>query len=268
VHYFIDSHFHLLAMEAKGINVDELIQQMKQQGMLGIDIGLTYNDLGQRIERFGSYKNLRFAAGIGPWGVAEDALPITVQLDALHEQLTCYPGSAIGEIGLDNHWKYGNPAAQEELVHLQLDLAEEHSLPVIFHNREADEQFIRILASREIPNGGVFHCYQGGEALAQRAVDRGLLLSFAGPLTYRSNTAMQRLFALLPIDSILLETDSPFLAPVPLRGTVNTPLSMIHIYTYAAKLRGIDVDALAEQVRENYDALFTNRGVFADTGGV
>ena len=130
--------------------------------------------------------------------------------------------------------------------------AEERRLPIIIHNREADEQFITILGQRSFSQRGIFHCYQGGEALAHLAIEKGFFLSFAGPLTYKANRAMHRLFASLPLSSILLETDSPYLSPAPLRGKTNTPLSMIHIYREAARLRGMETGELAEAVEANY----------------
>lgn len=248
----IDSHFHLRSLERKGVDVIALLSEMEEKSMEGIDVGLDCDDLGERIERFGAWKNIRFAAGIGPWGVAEGQKPLAEQLEALFLQVERNRPVAIGEIGLDNHWKYGTPALQEQVLNVQMEAAEERRLPIIIHNREADEQFITILGQRSFSQRGIFHCYQGGEALALLAIEKGFFLSFAGPLTYKANTAMHRLFASLPLSSILLETDSPYLSPAPLRGKTNTPLSMIHIYREAARLRGMETGELAEAVEANY----------------
>ena len=248
----IDSHFHLRALEHKGIDVPALLTEMEETGTQGIDVGLDYNDLGERIERFGSRANIRFAAGIGPWGLAEGQRPIREQLDALMHQLDSNDAVAIGEIGLDNHWEYGNAERQEELLLLQMEAAETRGLPIIIHNREADEQFLNILADRTFSKRGIFHCYQGGEALARLAIEKGFFISFAGPLTYKANRGMQALFSALPLPSLLLETDSPYLSPVPLRGRTNTPLSMSHIYRFAARLRGMEDEAFIGAIADNY----------------
>jgi TatD DNase family protein len=253
----IDSHFHLRAIEAKGIDPIALLQKMQENNIVGLEIGLAGDDLGMRIERFGHYDGLQFAVGIGPWGVDKGRPSIEVQIAQLEEQLDLYKAAAIGEIGLDNHWKYGTPESQEALLHRQFDLAQDRGLPIIIHNREADEQFIRILKDRSFASGGVFHCYQGGDELAHLAIEKGFFLSFAGPLTYKSNTQMQKLFSSLPLSSLLLETDSPYLSPVPLRGKPNTPLSMIHIYRFAAELRQISVAELVEQIEINYHHFLT-----------
>ncbi|NBK25497.1 MAG: TatD family deoxyribonuclease, partial [Spirochaetia bacterium] len=161
---------------------------------------------------------------------------------------------AIGEIGLDNYHKYGTVENQEYLLQRQIELANQMEKPVIFHNREADDQFIALLERTSFAKKGIFHCYQGSEELARLAIEQGFYLSFAGPLTYKANKAMQELFVSLPIEHLLLETDSPYLSPNPVRGTVNTPLSMHHIYTFAAQLRTIPLEVLVEQVRANFHA--------------
>ena len=101
----IDSHFHLRSLERKGVDVIALLSEMEEKSMEGIDVGLDCDDLGERIERFGAWKNIRFAAGIGPWGVAEGQKPLAEQLEALFLQVERNRPVAIGEIGLDNHWK-------------------------------------------------------------------------------------------------------------------------------------------------------------------
>src|SRR5690554_5607368 len=134
----IDSHFHLRAIEAKGIDPIALLQKMQENNIVGLEIGLAGDDLGMRIERFGHYDGLQFAVGIGPWGVDKGRPSIEVQIAQLEEQLDLYKAAAIGEIGLDNHWKYGTPESQEALLHRQFDLAQDRGLPIIIHNREAD----------------------------------------------------------------------------------------------------------------------------------
>jgi TatD DNase family protein len=99
---------------------------------------------------------------------------------------------------------------------------------------------------------GIFHCFQASEELALLAIDRGFFLSFAGNLTYNANKTLQSLFATLPLEHLLLETDSPYLSPNPLRGKPNNPLYIEHLYSYAAHLRGMEVTALIEAVRANF----------------
>lgn len=219
--------------------------------MEGIDIGLDCNDLAGRTNRFAPYPFIHLSAGIGPWG-ADD--PLDEQLGKLEDQLTQNKVVAIGEIGLDNYHKYGTIENQEYLVEKQIELANRIGKPVIFHNREADEQFLSLLGKTTFAKRGIFHCYQGGRKLAELAVEHGFYLSFAGPLTYKANKSMQELFVSLPLDHLLLETDSPYLSPNPIRGSVNTPLSMQHIYAFAAELRQLSLESLIEQIRANFHA--------------
>ncbi len=255
----IDTHFHLLAIERKGVDVAQLLAEMGEAGIEGIDIGLDSDDLSLRIERFGKVAGVHFAAGIGPWALAEGQPPIQTHYARLDSVLSTHRPIAIGEIGLDNHWGYATQPEQERLLEEQIDRAEQMGLGVIIHNREADDQFIRLLKRRRFSKRGIFHCYQGDKELAHLAVDSGFFLSFAGPLTYKANKTMQSLFAALPLSSLLLETDSPYLAPVPLRGTVNTPLSMPHIYRYAAALRSMEEERFSAAIEANYRVFLAQR---------
>ncbi|MEA4861049.1 MAG: TatD family hydrolase [Sphaerochaeta sp.] len=248
----IDSHFHLLSMEKKGLDITRILQDMDALGMEGLEIGLDADDLGLRSGRFKAYPFIHLSAGIGPWGVKDGMPTIQEQLSELDSQLTRHKVAAIGEIGLDNHHAYGTVHAQEELMRAQMELARHYGKPVIFHNREADAQFLSLLGEQPFPQMGIFHCFQASEELALLAIDRGFFLSFAGNLTYNANKTLQSLFATLPLEHLLLETDSPYLSPNPLRGKPNNPLYIEHLYSYAAHLRGMEVTALIEAVRANF----------------
>ncbi len=248
----IDSHFHLLSMEKKGLDITSIIQDMDALGMEGIEIGLDADDLGPRSERFKAYPSIHLSAGIGPWGVKDGMPPIGKQLAELESQLSRNKVVGIGEIGLDNHHAYGTRQSQTELMHAQLELARQYNKPVIFHNREADDQFLALLGDHFFPQQGIFHCFQGSQELAALAIKRGFFISFAGNLTYGANKVLQNLFASLPLDHLLLETDSPYLSPNPLRGKPNTPLHIEHLYRFAADVRGMEAEALIEAVRANF----------------
>lgn len=247
----IDSHFHLLSMQRKGVDIDFVLASMSEASMEGIDVGLDCDDLAGRTALFAPYPFIHLSAGIGPWGADG---PLDEQLGKLEDQLTRNKVVAIGEIGLDNYHTYGTVENQEYLVEKQIELANRIGKPVIFHNREADKQFQKLLGKTTFAKRGIFHCYQGGRELAELAVEQGFYLSFAGPLTYKANKSMQELFSSLPLDHLLLETDSPYLSPNPVRGTANTPLSMQHIYAFAAQLRGLALETLIEQIRANFHA--------------
>ena len=250
----IDSHFHLLAMQKKGVDIAEILKEMQSLNMQGIDIGIDGDDLAQRSALLASHPFIRLSAGIGPWGVASDQKPVLQQLDILASSLLQHDVCAIGEIGLDNHWGYGTKRSQQELCLLQMDLAEQMNLPVIIHTREADEEMASLLESRSFPRRGIMHCFQGSKELALLAVSKGMFISFAGPITNKANRQMREICKAIPLDHILLETDSPYLSPEPKRGRTNTPLHMVHIYEAVSSLLELDMDRLVLQMEANFSA--------------
>ncbi len=252
--HLIDSHFHLLAMQNKGVDIIGLLGEMQDLSMQGIDIGIDFDDLGKRSALLSDYPCIHLSAGIGPWGVASGHLPVAQQLAVLSASLAEHKVSAIGEIGLDNHWDYGTKQGQQELFVAQMDMAEERGLPIIVHSREADDAMATLLQSRTFSKRGIMHCFQGSKELAMLAVSKGMFISFAGPLTYKANSGMRDILTSIPLEHILLETDSPYLSPVPCRGKTNTPLHMVHIYEASASLLGIGMDDLIVQIQSNFSA--------------
>ena len=250
--HLIDSHFHLLAMQEKGVDIVGLLAEMHSHSMQGIDIGIEADDLSQRATLLSAYPFIHMSAGIGPWGVASGQKSVTEQLDVLSASLTQHKVCAIGEIGLDNHWDYGTKQSQQELFVSQMDMAESRSLPIIIHSREADEEMSTLLQSRTFTRRGIMHCFQGSMELALLAVSKGMFISFAGPITYKANNEMRDIFKAIPLDQILLETDSPYLSPVPCRGKTNTPLHMTHIYEFASSLLEMSTDDFILQIQSNF----------------
>ena len=172
------------------------------------------------------------------------------------------PLAAIGEIGLDYHYHPETRDAQCELFASMLRLADERKLPVIIHTREADDDTLRVIdeaGSRpQAASGrlGVVHCYTGGASLARALLDRGLYLSFSGIVTFRNADMLRGVARLVPADRLLIETDSPFLAPIPKRGQRNEPAFVVHVAELLASLRGVAIEQLAEQTNANAERLF------------
>lgn len=259
---YTDTHFHMAAMQEKGIDIPALLSRMEEEGYEGIDIGTVADDLPARRRLLAGHA-FPLSAGIGPWGVGQP-------LDALRANIAaCGPVCAIGEIGLDNHWKdYGTPAQQEALFEAQIGLADELHLPIIIHSREADAQMERILLRHTFPRPGIMHCFEGGRRLLDVALRQGFFISFSGVITYKHNEWLADLLTLVPDDRLLLETDSPYLAPVPVRGRTNTPLNIPHTYAFAAKARGISVERLQALVRANLHAFLGKPGASPEAAPV
>jgi TatD DNase family protein len=164
---------------------------------------------------------------------------------------------ALGELGLDYHYDYSPRDVQREVFRRQLRLAREAGLPVIIHTREADEETCAILEEeRAGETGGVIHCFTGGHELARRALALGFYLSFSGIVAFPRAEVIQEVARTTPEDRLLVETDSPFLAPPPHRGKRNEPAFVVDVARHVAALRGVPVEAVGHAATANFHRLF------------
>ena len=169
--------------------------------------------------------------------------------ETLNSQLSTFNSAAIGEIGLDYHYSPGSHKEQTELFAAQLELARNLDRPVVIHTREAAEDTISIL--REIPSRGIIHCFTGEPDEAAAYLDLGFFVSISGIVTFKAADNVRRTALYIPDDRILIETDSPFLAPVPLRGKPNEPAFIRHTCEFLAELRGMASEDFAELTFSN-----------------
>lgn len=175
---------------------------------------------------------------------------------ASHEKVVAY-----GEIGLDYHYNHSSPQEQRRRFHEQLQLARELRLPVIIHTREAQEDTITILKEEQASEvGGVFHCFSGDAWLAKDALDLGFYLSFSGIVTFQNATMLRDIAKTVPLDRLLVETDCPYLTPVPHRGKRNEPAYVKHVAEILAPLmtapQPMNVEAFGRLTSENARRLF------------
>lgn len=167
---------------------------------------------------------------------------------------------ALGETGLDRHWTFTPFPQQEDYFARHLALARRRNLPVVIHCREAEADVVRMVREDyELhgPVNGVMHSFTGDQATAQACLALGLHLSFAGMVTYKTAANLRRVAAKVPADRLLVETDSPYLAPVPLRGRRNEPAFVVHTIACLARERGEDPDRIGAQTAANARALFS-----------
>jgi TatD DNase family protein len=194
--------------------------------------------------------------GIQPNHVAEAAA------DAWDEVVRLVRGAkvvAIGETGLDRYWDSTPFPQQEDYFARHLELARRHGLPVVIHCREAEADVVRMLRAdhdRHGPVRGVMHSFTADQATAEACLAMGLYISFAGMLTYKNAQALREVAKQVPADRLLIETDSPYLAPVPLRGKRNEPANVVHTATRLAAVRGVEPMILAQHTTRNARALF------------
>ena len=206
-------------------------------------------------ERLAAAPALYFAAGFHPSNLQDYQ---TGDEERLASLLQSPKGVAVGEIGLDYHYEDTDEAAQKRAFCAQLELAEALSLPVIIHSRDAAADTLRILKDNraKLRAGGVMHCFSGSPETAKEYLKLGLYISFAGPVTFKNARRLDEVAKIVPPERILAETDSPYLAPEPFRGTLNTPKNVVQVYEKLAQLRGEELFALAARIKQNAKTLF------------
>lgn len=270
---FIDSHCHLdrLKLEPWNGDLSAALKAAAERGvqrMLCIGIGLDNVDRVVSIAE--KFPSVYASVGIHPseFGGSEyhpadsrlagDLSPV---LDRLRQLAEHHKVLAIGETGLDFYHEGHDAAevqdAQMESFTAHLGLAKELSLPVVVHTRAARKQTIGAIRAVNSPSAGVLHCFTEDWEMASQALDLGYYISISGIVTFRNADNVRDVARRVPRDRLLLETDSPWLAPVPHRGKSNEPQFVVDVYHYLAELRGEPVECLAETVWDNFHRLFT-----------
>ena len=253
----VDTHCHLDAHYWPS-GPDEVLARARGAGVVGFVVIGVGQDLGparqavalaERLpERIGS------AVGIHP----HDAVTLDeAALDELRALAARKEVVAVGEIGLDYHYDHSPREVQRAAFARLIALAREVGKPIVIHTREAAEDTLSLLASENARDvGGLIHCFSEDRAFAERALDLGFDLSFSGVVTFKSARAVQEVAAWAPLDRILVETDSPYLAPVPMRGKPCEPAYVAYTAKKVAELRGIEVAALGEATTANAERRF------------
>ncbi len=202
-----------------------------------------------------AYSGVFYAAGVHPMNVASEPEVSVADLVALSEHPKMV---GIGESGLDYHYTKDSMAAQQESLRTHIEAARQTGLPLIIHARDADEDMARILADehRAAPYACVMHCFSSGRALAETALGLGFYLSMSGIAAFPKSDALRAIFAATPLDRILVETDSPYLAPPPHRGKRCEPAFVADTARAGAETMGVDYEAFCAATSANFDRLF------------
>jgi TatD DNase family protein len=254
---FIDSHTHL---DSSDFDIDRaaVVQRARESGIekiLAIGSGGGPGTLDCAINLAEEFEGLDASIGIHPH---EAATASEDDFQQLLEWARLPKVVAWGEIGLDFHYNHSPREVQTAVFARQLRLAAETELPVIIHTREAENETLKILREgwRETGISGVFHCYSGSLELALAGIEMGFFVSFSGMLTFPKAQNIRDVAHQLPLECLLIETDSPYLAPVPYRGKRNEPAFVIETAKALAQLRGLTLEAVAKQTAENYRRVF------------
>jgi TatD DNase family protein len=248
----VDSHCHLdyAAPEERG----EIIARARRAGvrtMLTISTKIGEFSTVRAIAE--SDRDIWCSVGIHPHEAAAEGDEAVRQIVDLAKNQKVV---GIGETGLDFYYEHSPRPRQEAVFRAHCNASRETSLPLIVHTRDADEQTVAVLAS-ERPPAGVIHCFTSGRALAEFALELGFYISLSGIVTFKNAADLRAIARDIPLERLLIETDAPYLAPVPMRGKRNEPAFVTHTAAAVAELKGVSLPELARVTRENFFRLFT-----------
>ena len=243
----IDSHAHL---DDRAFDEDRaaLVAKLHAEGIGVVTVGADLASSREAVRLAGRHREVWATVGVHP----HDAKTVTPAVLRELEELAQEPKVvAIGEIGLDYYRDLSPRDVQRKIFGEQLNLAKRLGLPIVVHNRESTDHLVGILREAGATHRGVIHSFLGDSELAQTFLDLGFHLGVGGPVTYPANTALRDAVRRVPLERILLETDCPYLTPVPHRGTRNEPGYVELVGAAIAKLRGVTVERVASATTEN-----------------
>jgi TatD DNase family protein len=252
---FVDTHAHLDQSEFDADRAAVIARAQAAGVRQIIAIGTTAATSSVCVRLTSEYPSITAAVGIQPNYCAQAEPGDWDQIVALATR----PGVvALGETGLDRYWDYTPFALQQDYFDRHLRLAQKLNLPVVIHTRDCDADVLPMLkeAVARGPLSAVMHSFTGAAETAAQCVELGLYVSFAGMVTYKKSDALRAIAKDIPPDRILIETDSPYLSPVPLRGKRNEPAHVVHTAACLAEVRGLTLDAFAAQTTTNARRLF------------
>jgi len=252
----VDSHCHIDTLpEAFDESIDELMHAADQAGVKHfLCVCINLDDYSNMVSVAKQYNNVKISVGLHPNTTNVDEPTV--------EQLVHYAKAeplviAIGETGLDYYRTESAAKWQLQRFRTHIQAARELDLPIIVHSRQAKDDTINIMREEGADKiGGVMHCFTEDWAMAQQALELGMYISFSGIVTFKNAIAVQEVACKIPLDRMLIETDCPYLAPVPYRGKPNQPAYVKHVAEHIAELRNIDYQEVARITTENYFKCF------------
>ncbi|CAK0751759.1 Uncharacterized metal-dependent hydrolase YcfH [Azospirillaceae bacterium] len=258
----IDSHCHLEFPDFAA-DLDQTLERARQSGVKGMATICTYITRFDQVRRLAeAHQDIACTVGVHPHHAEEEQNETS--LERLVELASHPKVIGIGETGLDYFYEHSPRETQQKSFRTHIQACLETGLPLIVHTRDADEDTIRILQEEGQGTAlrGVIHCFTSGRAVAEAALEMGFCLSISGVVTFRNAVALREILADVPIDRLLVETDAPYLAPVPKRGKRNEPAFVAHTAAAVAAIKGVGVADFAKRSTETFFQTFERAKMF------
>ncbi len=248
----IDTHSHINFEDYKE-NFANFIEDLKDNEIDNVIIpGVEPSTFDEIISLCEQYEMLYGAIGIHP----SEAKTYSEEIEKeMVQKIKNNKIVAIGEIGLDYYWEQETKELQKEVFRKQLKIAEELKIPVLIHDREAHEDTFEILQEFNLENV-IFHCFSGNADFAKKCIEKGYYIAIGGVVTFKNAKDLKEVAKIVPLDKLLLETDAPYLAPVPYRGKLNSPAYLKYIAQEIANLKEIDIEKIKKQTTQNAQKIF------------
>ncbi|EIJ70483.1 TatD family hydrolase [Pasteurella bettyae] len=254
--FIVDSHCHLDSLDYEKLhtNVDDVIEKAKARGVKHfLSIGVTLGRFEAMRDLVAHRDDVSLSCGLHPLDLGDERF----DRQRLEQYATDKRVIAIGEIGLDYYYDQQRKAEQLDVFAQQIDVANQVNKPVIIHTRDAREDTIRVLRENHAEKcGGVIHCFTENMDFAKQALDLGFYISCSGIVTFKNAEEIREVIRYVPVDRLLVETDSPYLAPVPYRGKQNQPAYTREVCEYVAALKGLSSEQFALITTQNFERLF------------
>ena len=250
----VDSHCHLDRLDLSSFNhsLDDALQSARDAGVSGfLCVGIGFDNADQLMEIEKRHADVWLSMGVHPLDDNLETDP-----DELTKWCSLPVVQAVGETGLDYHYKPEAKDLQISSFRTHLQVAAELEKPIIIHSRSAQEDTLQLIRDHGGPATGVMHCFTESWEMAEQAMEMGYYISISGIVTFRNADSLREVVSKVPLDRLLIETDSPYLAPVPKRGKPNDPSLLPHTAELIAEIKGLSIEQLATATTDNFHRLF------------
>jgi TatD DNase family protein len=255
--YIVDTHCHLDLIEEKGIHIEEILKNCEEKNVKILQTICTKISSIEKILKYtNGNQNIYASIGLHPCNVSVEEFRTSAEILAICEKNSKIIG--IGETGLDYYHDLSQVELQKKSFLEHIEASTISDLPLIIHSRNADDDMMEILKNTQKNHKfpALLHCFSSSPALARCAVDLGIYISIAGIITFKNAEELQKIVKEIPLEFLLIETDSPYLAPMPHRGKINQPAYTFFVAEFIAKLKNLEVEKVIEQTTKNFHKIF------------